>query len=240
MPAFPKTHSRLSDLPKSPGLNRSSDADRRKRQVELGQPTASALDSTVARCAFNPFEDDFTRALIRRKAMQVARSGGFTPSDREDLEQELYMRILQAWRQFDPDQSHPKKFLTTVVERHAATLIRQRRANKRDDRTCTSLSLHIDAPRESLQVVGDAVTNHQLDARLGRKRREHTDLAELRADLAEVMATLPTHWQDFLERRKTYSVSEIATQLQLPRSTLNSWMAQIQARFIAAGIHDYF
>ncbi|MCX7701853.1 MAG: hypothetical protein N2039_13325, partial [Gemmataceae bacterium] len=64
--------------------------------------------------------DRFTQGLIRRKVRQLVGRDGFTAQDRDDLEQELRLRLLQNLSQFDPDQAHRNVFVTSVVERAVA------------------------------------------------------------------------------------------------------------------------
>ena len=80
----------------------------------------------MAKAKFNPSEVRFTRGIIRRKVKQLIGVAGFTKQDREDLEQELFARVLQSPPKFDPDQARSNKFVTTVVERYVANILRNK------------------------------------------------------------------------------------------------------------------
>ena len=90
-----------------------------------------------------PIIDQFTARLIRRKAHQLVGRAGFTRSDREDIEQELRLKILKHFSSYDPQQGHRHAFVTAVVERHAANLLRNKQAEKRDHRRVRSLNVAI-------------------------------------------------------------------------------------------------
>ena len=84
----------------------------------------------MANTKFDPSNDRFTRGIIRRKINQLVRRSGFSQQERDDLEQDLLVRVLQSLPKFDPDQAHRNKFITTVVERYVANILRDRSAGK--------------------------------------------------------------------------------------------------------------
>jgi DNA-directed RNA polymerase specialized sigma24 family protein len=80
----------------------------------------------------NTVLDRFTWGIIRRKARQMVGHAGIKKQDRDDVVQELMLRLLQSLRLFDAAQADRKSFVTAVVERNAAKILRDRRAKKRD------------------------------------------------------------------------------------------------------------
>ena len=183
--------------------------------------------------------DRFTHGIVRRKVKQLIGRAGFTRQDCEDLSQEFFARVLQSLRSYDPAVGHRNKFVTAVVERHVATVLRNKRAEKRDDRQTTSLSVMIDiadeGPTEFAQTIGD----REFDARLGRHRRSEVELSQLRLDLHDMIGTLPESWQTLLELRKTRTMSEAANAMGVPRTTLDGWMRRIRKRFEKVGLRAY-
>jgi RNA polymerase sigma-70 factor (ECF subfamily) len=188
---------------------------------------------------FNEKFDRFTRGIIRRKIKQLIGRAGFTKQDREDLEQELYARVLQSLPHFNPDQAHRNKFITTVVERYVANILRNKQAVKRDHRRISSLNVMIEITDEGPTELAQTIGERELDARLFRRRRSEEELAQLALDLADVIATLPASWRTLLELRKTQTMPEIANEMGVPRTTLNEWMRRIRQRFEKAGMKDY-
>ena len=188
---------------------------------------------------FNQKLDRFTHGIVRRKVKQLIGRAGFTQQDREDLEQELLLRVLQSLPSFDPKQAHRNKFVTAVVERHVATILRNKRAEKRNDQLVASINVTVEVEGLGAVELAQTVSEDELAARLGRKRRSAEDLANLALDIATVIAAMPKDWQELAERRKTQSMQEIADDLGVPRTTLNETMQLITARFKRAGLREY-
>jgi RNA polymerase sigma-70 factor, ECF subfamily len=188
---------------------------------------------------FNEKIDRFTRGIVRRKISQLIGRAGFTTQDREDLEQEIFARILQSLPLFNPDQAHRNKFITTVVERYVANILRNKQAEKRDHRRISSLNVMIEITDEGPTELAQTIGERELDARLGRERIREDELTQLAIDLADVIATLPECWRTLLELRKSQTMPEIARAMGVPRTTLNAWMQHIRQRFERAGLRDY-
>lgn len=193
----------------------------------------------MAKAKFDPSDDCFIRGIIRRKVKQLIGRAGFTQQDREPLEQELFARVLQSLPRFNPEVAHRNRFITAVVERYVANILRNKKADKRDHRRITSLNVMIEiadnGPTELAQTIGD----RELDARLGRQRRSEQELRELALDLAVLIATLPEAWRTLLELRKSRTMPEIAKEMGVPRTTLNDWMRRIRQRFEKSDMQDY-
>ena len=131
--------------------------------------------------------DRFTRGIIRRKVKQLITRAGFTSQDREDLEQELFGRVLQSLPSFDASLAHRNRFITAVVERYVANILRDKRAGKRDYRRICSLNVTIDVADEGPIELAETISQRELDARLGRRQRSDQELVQL-------ASTSPTLW----------------------------------------------
>ena len=166
----------------------------------------------------------FARSIIRRKARLIARCGGFNANDQRDIEQELLLRLLQSLPQFDAEQAHINVFITTVVERSMAMLIRERHAKKRDATGIQSLTSPVD----------DGGPNEPSD-----HRGSDPERIDLTSDVAEVMASLPAELRDFAERLKLQTVSQVAREMDVPRTTLLRWVDRLRRCFEDAGLRIY-
>ncbi len=169
--------------------------------------------------------DKFTKGIIRRKTRQLVGRAGFTSQDREYLEQELILRLLQGLHLFDTEQAHRNVFVTTVIERAVAMILRERLAKKRDGGTVQSL----DQAREN---AGDST--EPVDP-----RRSHEEQIDLATDLAEALANLPDDLRDLAERLKHQSLSQAARDLGVPRSTLQRQVQRLRRCFEDAGLRIY-
>jgi RNA polymerase sigma-70 factor (ECF subfamily) len=76
--------------------------------------------------------DDYAVRIIKHKARQLIGRYGLTIFDREDLEQELMIDLLQRMRHFNPAKAKKSTFMARIVERHVATLLEARHARCRD------------------------------------------------------------------------------------------------------------
>jgi RNA polymerase sigma factor (sigma-70 family) len=169
--------------------------------------------------------DRFAQGIIRRKARLLASRAGFTKQDHQDLEQELVLRLLQSLDLFDPEQAHPNVFITTVIERSVAMILRERRAKKRDGGVVRSLD-------QSQTKDGNPV--EPKDPHPG--DQEAFDLA---SDLAEVLTRLPDKLSALAERLKRQSLSQVARDLGLPRTTLQRQVQRLRKCFEDAGLRIY-
>jgi RNA polymerase sigma factor (sigma-70 family) len=164
-------------------------------------------------------DDRFARGIIRRKVRQIIGRGAFPHHDAEDLEQELLLRLLRSFRHFDPAHgSHRNTFITTVVEREAALILRRRRAKKRMLGSVRSLA---GSPRSDGD--GDA---WDLPGVPG-------PALEVAHDIAIILKSLPEDLRDLAERLKHHSIAEIARELQLPASTIQRRRERLRQFFTA-------
>jgi RNA polymerase sigma factor (sigma-70 family) len=177
--------------------------------------------------------------LIRWKARQLAGKPGFIRSDQADIEQELTLKFLNSAASFEPERGRWKGFVTKVVERHAASLLRNSRAKKRAHRRITSLNSPVQAGSDIPTTLADSITDRDQDARRGRRPRSEEQISRLAFDLAEVLERLPPKLRDLAERLKTQSIAEAARTLGVPRTTVNGWVSQLRRRFEKAGLRAY-
>lgn len=189
--------------------------------------------------SFDVANDNFTRGIIRRKAIQISQRLGSSEQDLESLEQTLLTKVIKALPTFDPEIAHRNVFITTVVERHAARLIAEQSFPKNGPRHLQSLNAVVfvpgDLPTELQYTLGDSVG----DARLQMDRRATNELNDLVSDVAIAISRLPEEWQRMLELRKTHSMVQVSELMGVSRSTLRHWMSQIAERFEAEGLREY-
>lgn len=171
----------------------------------------------MADSAPQPLDAD-TAALIRRKARRLARSPGFTRSDREDLEQEIAARLLVRLARLKPQPRHRGAYLAGVVENIIRGVARDRRAAKRDPAR--------EAPPGPAEDAEPAA-------------RDELEGVERRLDVRAAVAALPRPLRRIAERLTSAGVAEVARQLDIPRTTLYLRLREIRRRFEEAGLRDY-
>jgi RNA polymerase sigma factor (sigma-70 family) len=181
----------------------------------------------------------FTIKVVRKYASQLIKRGCFSEDERGAVEQELMSKVLENWPKFDESVGHYKSFVCTVVSNSSLNLSRSLDAKCRGSRP-VSLSSVIQDPFEGATELSQTIGENELDRRLERKPRlSPTDRVALLHDLQKVMATLTSKQADLVERLKTQSLAQIATELGIPRSTLGSRLAVIREKLREAGLQEY-
>ncbi|TWT51758.1 RNA polymerase sigma factor [Thalassoglobus neptunius] len=155
--------------------------------------------------------EGFAGRFIQRKAQQISRSLRLNAHDRDDLEQSIRLELWRRSASFDPERGNWQAFVRRAVERLAATEYRKRR----DAPTQLSLSLEINGEQALEALVGE----EDLDRRVGR-RADSQGRSQLSQDLQSLLNQLDLDSQVIAELLQRLSVSEVARQLRMPRSTL--------------------
>lgn len=183
--------------------------------------------------------DSQINSIICGGAAKLIGRGGFTQQDRESIKQDLTTHVIEKLAEYDPKLGQKNGFVSTVVQRRLLTLLRSRTAGKRDTRGVTSLSVDVAVPGEANEQLASTVSERELDSRLHRHRRSDQEIRSLASDLSKVLSELPPQWQQMLQLRATMNMAEVAAELKIPRTTLNSWMNEIRVICEAAGLGEY-
>jgi len=184
--------------------------------------------------------DEYAARVIRHKARQLVGTAGFTKSDREDLEQEMMLDVLQRLPKFDANKATHKTFVARIIERKISKLLRHQASEMRDyRRESYSLDERIDDGDGSTVARGETIAQEELDRRLGRRKRSDQEEWELAHDVAATLARLPEHLRRLCELLKTGSISEAAREMGVPRTTLNDHVKKLREIFEDAGLRDY-
>lgn len=183
--------------------------------------------------------DSFTRGFVRKSARQLVGRYGFKLQDRDDIEQRLYLKLAKRLHTADPDSPKWKAFVAITVRRHITTMIRDRGAKKRDPRRVGSLDVSIGAKDGPMQLAGE-VSDHEVPSRRSHVKRTSQELVELLHDAAECLADLTEDkHREFCERLKRDSISQVARDMDIPRTTAHGWVAKLRRQFEERGLRDY-
>lgn len=163
--------------------------------------------------------DPTTRELIRRKAHQVVRRGGFSPSDLADVEQDLTLHVWDRLGRFDPARAEREVFVRMLVGHAAATALRGRRRRSRP----------AELPLAAAVAGGDA---EPVDPRSWPGPRD----ARVRVlDVGAVLAALPADLRRVARALSTRSIAAAARHLGISRAALYRRLGHLRAAFLAAG-----
>jgi len=174
--------------------------------------------------------DGYARWLVARKARQLLGKAGLTRSDRQDIEQELILHLLERWESYDPERGSARTFVARVVENEAARLLRDRRRLKRGCLRVTC-SLNEMIPDDEDGTVERVATMPAEDV-----ADEVNDLA---LDLADALEDLPAALRSLCERLKMQTVSEASRATGIPRWKLYEAIRELRLLLAEAGIDDY-
>ncbi len=156
-------------------------------------------------------QSPFVSDLIRNKASRMRRRGGYSRSDQEDLQQELLLRLLEAWPRFDPRQGEEGAFAYTVINRAVAFVLRRRQRQLRADQAIR-------------QVRSERLVREQACSDAGLS-------ADLRNDVAGIRSRLPADLRDLAGRLLHDCQADVARELEIPHSTLQRRVRKLRTPF---------
>jgi RNA polymerase sigma factor (sigma-70 family) len=168
----------------------------------------------------NPFLADPTvRDLILKKARLLAKRLHSPVFSRSDHEQQLVTELLAAMPNFDPERGTMIRFVSKVLYRAAYRVIRDQITGKR-----SGLKRVSSPPVES---IADPTTDRD------------QMLADLNLDLAAFFLTLTPDQQDLVRKLKERTPSELAREMGIPRSTLQSRIRAMRLPFAKKNLEEF-
>jgi RNA polymerase sigma-70 factor (ECF subfamily) len=173
---------------------------------------------------------EYVRWLVSRKSKQLVGKAGLTKSDREDIEQELTLHLLERWDRYDPSRGSERTFVARVIDNEVARLLRDRRRLKRGCMRVTC-SLNEMIPDEEDGWVERAAT---IPAGLN-----HEELRDVALDLADALEELPGALRALCDRLRTQTVSEVSRATGIPRWRLYASIEELRRLLAEAGTQDY-
>lgn len=160
----------------------------------------------------DPTTLQFARKLARIKARQLGRL--IRSCSREDLEQELLLEVVIGWERFDPARGKPAAFVEHLIQQKAWKL---RRAAGSERRTRSFDTNNHDQP------AGDDPIRH----------------VALRIDVDVAVSNLPADLRKACDELRRESVSGVARNRGVPRSTLDSSLKRVRETFRRADLDQY-
>lgn len=184
--------------------------------------------------------DAYIARLVSCKAKQISRQAGFTDDDREDIEQDLVLDLLQRISEYDPAKAKQSTFAAHVVNNHAATLLARSKAAKRNhNRIAYSLNDLYEDKDGSVWEREELFDQDLYQMRLGRQSRPSEDLRDLQIDVQYQLKLLSPKARELCKRITHDHISSIAQDIGTPRTTLYSLLSTIRKSFIDAGLDEY-
>ncbi len=174
---------------------------------------------------------------IRFLASKLNRQNAVPGMDREDLEQDLVLDLLQRISRHDPARASLQTFAEHVIDNRVATLTRPC-ARLRAERRLVS----IDGP--AFETESEAVTDQTADASLLMESGDSTPSAtenglNLSIDVDSFVSKLSPALRLCAEILGNGNVAEGASKAGLHRSTIYERLAHLRAEAAAIGLHEY-
>lgn len=184
--------------------------------------------------------DSFASQLIRQKARQLVRHPGFTKSEREDIEQELRIELIQKFRCFDPRRARETTFIARVLENKVISLIRARVAEKRDfRRDARSLNETVSDAEGGQVEQAQTLDASAARANTGQAARSAEEQAQLRFDMVELLKALPDDLRQLAELLQDMTEYAASRALGKSRRQIANDVARLRELFEDGDLRDY-
>jgi len=180
--------------------------------------------------------DSDIQYLIRTKAGQLTRANGFRRGDRDDLEQELTLRLLERLKAYDPKKASFYCFALVVLDRSASTIIEARTAACRDTSTTLSLQMPDPTAEGDLTPLSQLVGPADRSNRVGRWTLPEDELREVVFDVRSVLESLPPDLRRMARDLATAKRSEIIRRSGEATSRVRDRFHRLRAAFVQAGL----
>jgi RNA polymerase sigma-70 factor (ECF subfamily) len=162
--------------------------------------------------------NDYTQRLIRVKAQQLTRRRGFTPSDREDMEQELAKYLLERADRFDPRRATFNTFAARVLDSAVAMILRDRQRLKRAG-AFTAMSLEKTVHEQDAEATSgrDALSEADMKRRTGAAPEDATADFDQAEALSHAMHSMPLDLREMCRRLMHGNVASVARDMGISR-----------------------
>lgn len=172
--------------------------------------------------------DAYAETTIQCAVSRLINKFGFPEQDREDLQQDLWVVVLEALKSYDPTRAKRSTFIADCVENRVFNLLRDRRRQRRDPRRLVNITDEPASTSETTEVAASSLSDGQAEA--------HLERTGLRLDIAQVMSGLTPRQQEICALLGDNTPHEITKLLGLSRRQVYGDVEVIRAAFAAAGL----
>jgi RNA polymerase sigma factor (sigma-70 family) len=182
--------------------------------------------------------DSYAAFFVAYKAKTLTRMPMFSADDFEDLQQELMIAYLHAWPSFDPSKGDRRSFIKAAVNNAARNLVVAAEAQKRwTGITLASLATAI-SDQDDSSTLADAISNE--DGLWDSVYLGYDQLSvDLRHDLDRAISQLPPDLARICLLLKTRTITEIAADTGIPRTTIQDAVKKLRKIMGKAGLRIY-
>jgi RNA polymerase sigma factor (sigma-70 family) len=186
----------------------------------------------------NLVENRYARASIRVKAKQLSRRKDFGASCREDIEQDLWLRLLTQAERFDGDRGSLNTFIDRVVNSAAAALVRGREREMRADgfhaQSLDAVGKHHGPTSQSL---GMGLTRDDGARRFGVPSLDGIKSLEQAESLAVALSRMPQNIRQVCSQLMAgATATTLARRMGISRRQMRHLLAEARTRLEEAGL----
>lgn len=178
---------------------------------------------------------EYAKNLIEFKARQLSQRWGFGQSDREELQQELWLAVVSQADRFDPDRASLDTYIDRVVNSAVAMILRSRDRKKRAG-GIDAVSLDAAISDDGKQPMASMISEDSHYRRLGTQRRDDIVDKELAEAISDARAKMPPEADDVCHRVMNGSVSSAASDLKTSRRQVRNSLATARQFFEESGL----
>ena len=182
---------------------------------------------------------DYAKSLIRFKARQLARRIGFSRSDEDDLEQELWLSLIDKAGHFDPQRASLDTFIDRVVNTSIRMILRDRRRQKRANGfRATSLGRMISQKGRRPEPLGATLSEADRCRHTGSVPNDDVARKERDDAVDHALEAMPEDLRDVCRRVMGGSISSAARELGTSRRQIRNALAESRLWLERAGFGD--
>ena len=182
---------------------------------------------------------DYAKSLIRFKARQLARRSGFSRSDEDDLEQELWLALLDKADQFDPQRASLDTFIDRVVNTSIRMILRERNRQKRANGfRAASLGGTISQKGGRPEPLSATLGEADRCRHTGRVPNDDVARKERGDAVDHALEAMPGDLRDICRRVMGGSIASAARELQTSRRQIRNALAESRPWLERAGFGD--
>lgn len=188
--------------------------------------------------AFGDFDSEYIRTLIRVKAKRLKGRAGIRSSDLEDVEQELWLGLLQKVSKFDPARGSANTFADRVVDSLAKMLLRkQKRFKRAAGFRAQSLETIIESDGGILQSIEETISSADVDRRSGNQPRSEQEQREVEEAIVAALRAMPPELRGVCRLMLTRTQCDAAAKSGLSRKKFAAAKAAIRAFLEQMGLN---
>jgi RNA polymerase sigma factor (sigma-70 family) len=188
--------------------------------------------------ARDPLLTDYARSLVKFKARQLARQCGFGPSERDDLEQELWLALVSQADRYDPERASLDTFIDRVVNTAAGMPARSRSRLKRapGDGALSLETTKVPIRGQVQKPLARFLCDADLTRRTGTVPTDEVALRENAEAIAHALAAMPGPMRDVCRLVMRGSISSAARRLRTSRRRVRGLLRAARPYFEEAGL----